>query len=132
MKGTDIYARFRRYVIVGLVANLAGYSLFLAFILADISPVTASGITYVVMVSSSYIANRKWTFRSQGSHARDLPRYLLAYGFGLLVALLSMYVLSGFLHPALAQIAVIGLAASTIFIGLECLRFGKNDNSHAH
>jgi hypothetical protein len=43
-----------------------------------------------------------------------------------------MYVLSGSLHPALAQIAVIGLAAGTIFATLECLRFGKKDNSHAH
>ena len=132
MKGPDIRARFTRYAIVGLVTNLAGYGLFLLLLFADIAPVIASGITYVMMVSGSYMTNRRWTFRSQGSHARDLTRYLLAYGVGLLVAMLSMYVLAGILHPALAQIAVIGLAAVTIFATLECLRFGKKDNGHAH
>jgi len=132
MNCPEIRTRLMRYIAVGLLANLAGYVLFLVFLIAGMAPVPASGITYVVMVSASYLANRKWAFRSQGSHARDLPRYLLAYGIGLLVALISMYVLSAILHPALAQIVVTGLAAVVIYASLELLRFGKQESRHAN
>ncbi|WP_241147934.1 GtrA family protein [Minwuia thermotolerans] len=117
---------------MGILCNLLGYGLFLILHFAGLNPVLVSGITYIIMVSVSYLVNRTWAFRSRCSHSRDMPRYLLAYFIGLVAAMGSMHVLIFFMHPALAQIIVIGLAAIIIYVSLEILRFGRSvaDNDH--
>lgn len=125
MKGAELVSRFLRYGTVGVLVNFSGYGLFLFLLFAGLPPVPATGITYVVMVLTSYLVNRNWTFRSQRSHASDVPRYLLAYGIGLVVAMGAMYLLSDLLNPALAQVFVIVLAALVIYASLELVRFGR-------
>lgn len=124
-------SRFLRYGIVGIVVNLLGYGLFIGLIATEIPPPAASGICYIVAVMLSYIANRYWSFRSKRSHYHDIWRYLLSYGTGLLVAIGAMQVLLNFLHPALAQIVVVGFTAVVIYLCLELLRFGQPEKYHA-
>jgi len=128
VNGSGRRKRFFRYGIVGLLANVMGYGMFLLLLFMGTSPVLATGITFVVMVSVGYVANRRWTFRSREAHARDLTRYLAAYSAGLMVAMGAMYVLAGFMPPALAQVGVIGLSAIVIFFSLEFLRFGQEQS----
>ncbi len=132
MGNTVLAARITRYGIVGVMTNLFGYLIFLAFLSTNMLPVLATGITYLIIVAAGYYANRRWAFRSGSTHSRDVPRYLLAYGIGLIVALGVMQVVSMILHPAIAQIIAIILAAIAIYCSLEILRFGKsgtnNDN----
>lgn len=117
--------RFLRYATVGVISNLLGYGVFLALLFSGLAPVLTTGLTYLIMVSVSYFVNRRWSFRSANSHAEDLWRYLLAYGVGLGVSMLSMAFLERLMHPAVAQVLVIGLAAMSIFATLEGLRFGR-------
>ena len=57
--------------------------------------------------------------------SRDVPRYLVAYLIGLMVAISGMHIFLKVMHPALAQILIIGLASFFIYISLELLRFGR-------
>jgi len=121
----NISGRFARYGAVGLAVNLGAYGVFLCLLYWGTPPVVASGITYVVAVAASYVANRRWSFASTASHSSDMPRYLLAYGIGLATAMSSMYVLTFWIPPTIAQILVIGITAVVIFICLEALKFGR-------
>ncbi|MFK7751210.1 MAG: GtrA family protein [Sedimentitalea sp.] len=116
--------RFGRYAIIGVASNLSLYLLFLALVWVGIGAVVASGICYVLGVAISYIGNRFWTFNSQKGHSHDLPRFLAAYGVGLLVTLVCMTLLVGPLGPAVAQLVTIVICALSIFSMLRLLRFG--------
>lgn len=122
-----ILGRFTRYGTVGLAVNLGAYVLFLSLLYWGMPPVIGSGVTYVVAVATSYFVNRRWSFGSTVSHSRDMPRYLLAYGVGLAVAMSSMHFLTFLIPPAIAQVLVIGITAMVIFICLEVLRFGREE-----
>lgn len=125
MEDMGVKARLTRYGMVGIITNLSGYGVFLALLHAGMPPILTTGITYVIIVAASYYANRRWSFRSTTTHSMDVPRYLLAYGIGLAVAVAAMYVLSAILLPAFAQLIVILLSAISIYSSLEMLRFGR-------
>lgn len=119
-------SRLIRYGTVGALTNLFGYALFLILLIFGLPAVLTTGVTYFILVALSYFANRYWTFRSVNNHSRDIPRYIMAYGVGLVVALVSMHLLSSLMHPAIAQIFVICLTAVAIYSSLELLRFGQS------
>lgn len=123
--------RLIRYGTVGVLTNLGGYALFLTLLTAGLPPVPTTGITYFSLVAFSYFANRNWTFRSVNSHSRDITRYAIAYGLGLILALVAMHFLSALMHPAIAQIFVICLTAVAIYGSLELLRFGQPSSRDA-
>ena len=118
--------RFSRFGVVGVLQNASVYLLFLAMIGLGVAPLFASGFCYVLGVTISYLLNRRWTFASQSTHTRDLPRFLAAYGGGLAVTLISMSLLIPLLGPALAQLVTIGIAAVSIYAFLCLLRFGHH------
>ena len=121
----SLMGRLARYGVVGIATNLPGYGIFLSILWSGLPPTLATGVTYVLAVGLSYIANRTWSFQSTASHRNDAPRYAIAYGIGLGVAMLSMYALSAWIRPEIAQILVIGITAGVIFTVLELLKFGK-------
>lgn len=117
--------RFSKYVLVGLFTNGSIYLLFLGMIWVGLHPIAASGLCYAIGVAASYLLNRRWTFQSTSTHTRDMIRFAIAYGVGLLVTLLSMFLLLKVLTPALAQLVTIGVTAVAIYSALELLRFGR-------
>lgn len=123
--GRSETGRLLRYGLVGLLTNGSIYLLFLALIWAGLHPVLASGLCYGLGVTLSYLLNRRWTFDSQGQHRQDLPRFILAYGIGLLVTLVSMWGLIQIMAPEFAQLVTAGITAGSIYTSLRVLRFGQ-------
>jgi putative flippase GtrA len=121
----DALPRILRFGIVGLGTNLGLYLMFLLLIIGGVAPVPASAFCYGLGVMGSYLLNRRWTYASRANHGRDLPRFLLAYGVGFVVALIAMVLLVKPLGPALAQIVTIVMAALSTFACLQLLRFGR-------
>ena len=117
--------RLSRYGLAGLTTNFLLYLAFLSLIALGVHPILASGLCYVAGVSLSYVVNRRWTFASQASHARDLPRFVASYGLGLLVTFLSMAFLIRVISPAVAQLLTIGITAMSIYLCLRVFRFGE-------
>lgn len=118
-------SRLGRYWVVGVVTNGSIYLLFLAMIWAGMYPVLASGLCYGLGVTLSYLLNRRWTFSSQRGHGQDLPRFVLAYGIGLLVTLVSMWGLIRIMMPELAQLVTAVVSALSIYASLRFLGFGQ-------
>jgi putative flippase GtrA len=115
--------KFGRYSMVGVATNLAGYTLFLVLIWQGVSAVLASALCYFFGVTASYFLNRRLTFRSNRSHAGALPRFVAAYGVGLLVTILAMALLVPYLGPMVAQLVTIFLAAVSIYGTLLLTKF---------
>lgn len=76
-------ARAGRFLAAGGVTAALGFVLFRAFLrLLGGQPRAAwaaQAIAYAICVAVSYALNHAWTFRSDGGHARQLPRFLAAH-----------------------------------------------------
>ena len=120
--------RLARYGATGVLSNTAVFVVFLLLIWVKIPPILASSLCYGLGVTVSYIVNRRWTFASQGSHLSDMLRFLVAYGLGLGVTLISMFSLLKVMNPAPAQLITIGITALAIYVFLHMVRFGAPAN----
>lgn len=118
--------RLTRFSALGIAINLPLYFAFLLFLRVGLSPTLSAGICYGVGVLFSYLTNRKWTFASIASHRNDAPKFLLAYGVGLVSNLSTVTVLTMCLAPEVAQLFNIGLTALVNYYSLVFLRFGLN------
>ena len=128
LPGNDL-VRFTRYGIVGLLTNGAVYVAFLVMVAAGLHPVASSALCYCLAVALSYSLNRTWTFKSDATHSRDLPRFLSAYGAGFVFSVACIAVCLIWFPPAIAQLVTIGLTAIVIYSMLRILRFGQEERS---
>lgn len=90
--------RILRFAVVGIAATTAHAAatvLLVNALAAD--PTLAMVIGTVVGVATSYLGNALWTFTDAGSHARQLPRFLLVYGTIMGFNALTMFVLEALL-----------------------------------
>jgi putative flippase GtrA len=117
--------RFAKYAATGVVTNLLAYTAFIALLWSAVPPTVASAGAYAVGLTLSYLANRRWAFRGNAGHRRDLPRFGVAYGIGLGYTMAAMEVLSRVMPPEVAQVLVILSCAGVIYAGLVLLRFGR-------
>lgn len=117
--------RFLRYGAVGIVTNTSLYVIYLGLLYLGLSPQLAVGLCYGLGVAMSYVLNRSWTFKSAGKHSSDLPKFLLAYGIGLVFTIWAITVLTRFMPAAWAQLPNILLTALVIYSALRLLRFGQ-------
>ena len=124
--------RLLRFGVVGLVTNASLYLVFLLLLRLGLLPTVAAWLCYGLGVALSYLLNRRWTFSSTDSHSRDLPKFLLAYGIGLVSTLLTIMLLMVWLSPEVAQIFNIGITAFVIYGSLRLVRFGQHKDGHAH
>ena len=120
--------RLSRYGIVGLTTNFSLYLVFLLFLRIGLAPIWAAGICYGLGVGLSYMLNRRWTFASNDSHLRDLPKFVLAYGIGLVSTLLTITMLTMWMPPELAQLLNVAMTALVIYGSLRLFRFGKQNS----
>lgn len=114
-----------RYGAVGIATNLTLYLVFVLFLRLGLAATLAAAICYGLGVTMSYTLNRHWTFSSTVTHRQDIPKFLLAYGIGLVSTLLTITLLILWLPPELAQIINIGVTALVIYGSLRLIRFGQ-------
>lgn len=97
---------FVKYGVIGLVNTIIGYGLIFTFMYLGILAEISNFLGYFVGFFVSYSLNKKYNFKSQNSHKRDLPKFLIsmsiAYIFNLLT-LIACYRFFG-LNSYLSQI----------------------------
>lgn len=81
---------FIRYATVGVVSNLTGYVIYIALNLAGVGPKLAMTLTYGVGVLQTFLFNRRWSFRFNGTVGPALLRYIIAYGLGYLINFVAL------------------------------------------
>lgn len=105
--------QFTRYVLVGLSSNLALYLAYLALTDLDVGPKQAMSLLYVLGVAQTFVFNRKWSFRYQGSMHGAFARYVATYAFGYFLNLAVLWLAVdrlGLPHQAVQGVMILTLA----------------------
>ncbi len=104
---------FLRYATVGIISNITGYLIYLVLNHAGCGPKLAMTLTYGLGVPQTFLFNRRWSFRFNGTVAPALVRYIIAYGLGYLINFLSLMLLVdklGFSHVVVQGLIILIIA----------------------
>jgi putative flippase GtrA len=94
--------QFLKFLVVGALNTLFGYSVFAGLVLAGVPPVPALVLTYVVGVLFNFMTTRRFVFSSspRASLLRFIGAYVVIYFFNL--GLYKLFELAGAV-PLVAQ-----------------------------
>ena len=72
-----------RFVVAGGLNTALGYVLLRALLAGfaglPYAVALANAVSYAIGIAVSFVANRRWTFRSRGSARGELPRFVAAH-----------------------------------------------------
>lgn len=113
------HIQLSRYAVVGLLANLAGYLLYLLLTGLGTGPKLAMTAVYGVGVLQTFVFNKQWSFQFDGATPPALLRYatLYALGYAINFAMLSFFVDYLRLPHQLVMAALVVLMAGFFFLG---------------
>jgi putative flippase GtrA len=98
-----------------------GYALYLIVTWAGVGPKTTMSILYVVGTAISFVLNRNWSFRHDGTHGIALAKFVASYALGYLVNFCGLWLLVnrlGLPHQAV-QAAMTLVVAALLFVLLR-------------
>jgi len=106
-----------RFVIVGLVSNMALYLAYLLLTDLWLGPKTAMSVLFAVGTLQTFAFNKRWTFSHSGKALQSFIRYGAAYGGCYLLNLAALYAFVDHLGwPHLAvQAAAMAINAVILF-----------------
>ncbi len=83
-----------RFVIIGLLSNIALYAMYLVLTKSGLAPVFSMSILYFLGVFQTFIFNKRWTFKNNSASKNLLWRYIFLYlsGYALNVFILIFFV----------------------------------------
>lgn len=122
-----------RYLVVGLLSNGVGYSLYLLLTWLGVGPKVSMSILYCVGTALGFIGNRKWSFEHRGKALPSFILYCLAYGIGYALDffMLSFFVdRLGYPHQ-LVQAAAVIVVAVFLFLTLNFVVFPRGGTGHS-
>jgi putative flippase GtrA len=80
---TALSATGMRFLVSGAANTALGFAIFrvLLFLYGDTTRAIAAAqaTAYAIGIAVSYFLNRRWTFRADGTHRREFPRFLAAH-----------------------------------------------------
>ena len=126
--------RRARFILVGGAATLAHAVMLLIFVeLGGLNPTLANLFAFICAFFVSYLGHKRFTFRSDASHASALPGFLLAALAGLVVNVGLFAVLSDVfrVHYWLVFGLVILLAPSVVYVISRDHAFQSGEESSA-
>lgn len=130
MKNSSSTRRVIRFILSGFMAAFAEFSSFLvcAQILQLQLPL-AQSISFMFGLTTSYVLNKFWVFRSKGRVRDELPRYAVLAAINLLLSSTLILVLHqvGFV-PWLAKLVVMTSVALWNFLIFQKLIFGTTSS----
>ncbi len=124
-----IMSQLVRYGLVGMVINLAMYSVYLFITYLTLEPKTAMTLLYIIGASAGYNGHRKWSFSHGGGDAGTIIRYAAAHVSGFLLNLLILAVFVdrlGLPHQGVEAAAIITVAGF-LFIAFKFFVFPMKD-----
>ena len=98
--------RIARYLAAGATGTALYYfSLVLLVEALELRVMTATGVSFILVVAANYVLQRTWTFRSQVAHSRAILSFIAmsVAGFGINIVVMSTGVAAG-IHYLLVQI----------------------------
>lgn len=119
--------QFARYSTVGLASNLLLYLTYLVITYIGLGHKTAMSILYLCGVAMTFLFNRNWTFRHEGTVSLAFWKYILVYFCGYIfnwVVLYSLVDIAGWPHQLVQGVMILALATA-IFMAQKFWVFKK-------
>jgi putative flippase GtrA len=116
------------YALIGILTNSLGYAIYLFLTHLWGAPKITMTVLYVIGAVAGFFANRRYTFRHDGSIGITGVRYLLAQASGYLLNLTLLLVFVdwlGMAHQIVQAIAII-VVAIFLFLVSRFFVFSKN------
>jgi putative flippase GtrA len=104
--------QFLRFLTVGVFNTVFGYCIiFACMYLAGLSAEASNVIGYAVGLTTSYLLNRNYTFRSKQGHSGEIVRFVVVFAIAYAANFLALLVLIRQLgvHEGLSQILAGGV-----------------------
>lgn len=121
-----------RFALVGLMANLVGYCLYLFMTeFVGVGPKTTVSFLYPIGALMGFIGNHRWTFGYRGRLLGSSFRYIVTHTFGLVLnlSLLSIFVDRFHFPHQLVQAAAIVIVAVFVFVMFRVFVFPSQANT---
>ncbi|WP_153147563.1 GtrA family protein [Dechloromonas sp. H13] len=125
IKTRESVTQLFRYALVGLLSNVAGYLVYLAFTYVGGTPKVTMTLLYGVGAAVGFFGNRSLTFEHQGSIMGAGVRYVIAHCIGYLLNLGILIVFVDKLgHPhQWVQGVAIFVVAAFLFLAFKVFVF---------
>lgn len=114
----DVMKHFIKFLGIGGISTLLQFALLALLIEFKLAPeIIASATSYFLSSIFNYLANYHFTFSSNSSHSKTLPKFAVTVGLGLTVSTLLFAVfLHLFGHYLVAQFLATGITVCLNFL----------------
>ena len=121
---------FFKFVFVGGLNALVGYSVFAILILLGVHYIAVSIIAHIAGVTNSYFWNKYFTFRAGGQSSREIMRFIGVYTVHYFIGLtgLILFVEIFKLHPLVGQGIVLIITTLFSFFSHKYWTFKTRDD----
>lgn len=112
-KFRDFLSQLFSYALVGILSNIAVYSVYLVFTYLGASPKITMTLLYSVGAAVGFVGNRSITFKDQGCLLGTGLRYIIAHSCGYLInlgILIMMVDKFGYAHQWVQAFAILVVA----------------------
>jgi putative flippase GtrA len=120
--------QLKRYALVGLLSNLAGYIAYLILTSLNLNPKLSMTLVYLTGATIGFLGNKNWTFSHRGGAIPVAVKYLVAHTFGYLVNFLILYFFVDKLmypHQVVQAVAIV-VVAIYLFVILKRVVFAAS------
>jgi putative flippase GtrA len=127
LRGHELWARILRFAAAGGIST-ALYGLFTWGLvgLAQVPPLVATVVGYLLVLPVNFFLQKLFTFRSESPVAMEAPRFALVHGANIAISAIGMHVLVGLLHAdyRLGIVLTMALVPFATFLAMHLWVFG--------
>ncbi len=120
--------QFLKYLSIGLLNTIIGLSvIFFCMKILHFTYIISNISGYAVGLIYSFIWNKNWTFKSNGSVSVETVKFLIVFGISYIIQLGALIFIKEIMHiiPEIAQILGIGVYTITSFTLNKFFTFRK-------
>ncbi|MBR6133648.1 MAG: GtrA family protein [Bacilli bacterium] len=103
-----------RFLIVGCLNTIVGYSIYAILIYLNINYLIANTISTIIGIIHSYIWNRLFTFKSNNNIKKEILKFISVYFISYVLGLLNLYILVNILNTNKYIAGIINIFITTI------------------
>lgn len=131
MSLTKSFKQLLYYGVIGILTNLSWYAIYLLITSFDTEPKLVMTLIYLCGATTSYFANRKWTFQHTGDWLNSIIPYMIAHVMGYTLSFLILLVFVDHYHypHQWVQGFAVFLVAGFLFIIFKFFVFSENSNN---
>ena len=95
---TKSFKQLFYYGLIGIITNLSWYAVYLLITSFGAEPKLVMTLLYFCGATTSYLANRKWTFQHKGHWVNSTIRYVIAHIMGYTLNFLLLLIFVDYYH----------------------------------